>query len=124
MPVAVGASVACPDRPVLCVTGDGSAAYTLQALWTMARSNLNVTVVILANRSYRILANEMSKIGAGAPTDDTLPLMSLENPAPDWVKLAEGHGVSAERVSDAGSLSLAIAHAMAKPGPTLIEAVM
>ena len=124
MPVAVGASVACPGRPVLCVTGDGSAAYTLQALWTMARSKLNVTVVILANRSYRILANEMSKIGAGEPTDATLPLMSLEDPAPDWVKLAEGHGVSAERVTNAGSLSLAIARAMSKPGPTLIEAVM
>ncbi len=124
MPVAVGAAVACPNRPVLCVTGDGSAAYTLQALWSMARAQLNVTVVILANRSYRILANEMSKIGAGSPTQDTLPLMSLEDPAPNWVKLAEGHGVTAERASDAGSLAHAIASAMARSGPTLIEATM
>ncbi|OSP54778.1 acetolactate synthase large subunit [Pseudoruegeria sp. SK021] len=124
MPVAVGAAIACPDRPVLCVTGDGSAAYTLQALWSMARARLNVTVVILANRSYRILANEMSKIGAGSPTDATLPLMSLEDPAPDWVKLAEGHGVAGCRVSEAGALSRAIADAMATPGPRLIEATM
>ncbi len=124
MPVSVGAAVACPDRPILCVTGDGSAAYTLQALWSMARSRLNVTVVILANRSYRILANEMSKIGAGTPTEATLPLMSLEDPAPDWVSLANGFGVVAERVADAGSLSRAIAAAMATPGPALIEATM
>lgn len=124
MPVAAGAAVACPDRPVLCVTGDGSAAYTPQALWTMARSRLNVTVVILANRSYRILANEMSKIGAGTPDDSTLPLMSLEDPAPDWVKIAEGHGVTAERVSDAAALAEAVARCMATPGPNLIEAVM
>ncbi|WP_417250672.1 acetolactate synthase large subunit [Celeribacter sp.] len=124
MPVAVGAAVACPDRPVLCVTGDGSAAYTLQALWSMARYDLNVTVVILANRSYRILANEMSKIGAGSPTDSTLPLMSLDEPALDWVKLAEGHGVTAKQVTDAGTLSRTIAQAMATKGPTLIEARM
>ncbi len=124
LPASVGAAVACPDRPVLCITGDGSAAYTPQALWTMARSGLNVTVVILANRSYRILANEMSKIGAGSPDATTMPLMSLEDPAPDWVKIAEGHGVRGLRVSDAGTLADAIARAMAEPGPTLIEAVM
>ena len=83
-----------------------------------------MTVVILANRSYRILANEMSKIGAGSPDATTMPLMSLEDPAPDWVKIAEGHGVRGLRVSDAGTLADAIARAMAEPGPTLIEAVM
>ncbi|WP_343504228.1 acetolactate synthase large subunit [Alloyangia pacifica] len=124
LPVSVGAAVACRDRPVLCITGDGSAAYTPQALWTMARSRLNVTVVILANRSYRILTNEMSKIGAGAPNEFTLPLMSLEDPAPDWVKIAEGHGVPGERVSNARSLAEAVARCMAEPGPRLIEAVM
>lgn len=120
-PVAVGAATACPGRKVLCITGDGSAFYTLQALWTMAREKLDVTVLVLANRSYRILANESSKIGAGAPTAQTMPLMSLTDPAPDWVKLAEGHGVSGCAVDSAGALSDALAEALAAPGPRLIE---
>jgi acetolactate synthase-1/2/3 large subunit len=124
MPVAVGAAVACPDRKVLCITGDGSAFYTLQALWTMARSKLDLTVVILANRSYRILANEMTKIGAGAPTEKSIPLMSLEDPAPDWIKIAEGQGVAAERVVSAVELEAALGRGYAATGPRLIEAVM
>lgn len=124
MPVAVGAAAACPGRRVLCVTGDGSAAYTPQALWTMARSRLDVTVVILANRSYRILANEMSKIGAGSPDAATLPMMDLTDPAPDWVALATGYGVPAVRVDTAGALTEALARAHATPGPHLIEALM
>lgn len=121
MPVAVGAAVACPDRKVLCITGDGSAMYTLQALWTMAREKLDITVLILANRSYRILANESSKIGAGAPTDTTMPLMSLTDPALDWVRLAEGHGVPARSVDTAGALRAALEEALNTPGPRLIE---
>ncbi len=124
MPVSIGAAVACPDRKVLCITGDGSALYTLQSLWTMARSKLDVTVVILANRSYRILANEMSKIGAGTPTDTTTPLLSLENPQLDWVQLANGHGVDAEQVSNSAELEAALQRAFSRGGPRLIEAVM
>lgn len=124
MPVALGASTACPDRPVLCVTGDGSAFYTLQTLWTLARDKRDVTVLILANRSYRILANETSKIGAGAATEETTPLMSLEDPAPDWVKLAEGQGVSACSVGTAAELSAALDAALTVPGPRLIEVRM
>ncbi len=121
MPVAVGAAVACPDRKVLCITGDGSAFYTLQALWTMARAQLDVTVLVLANRSYRILANESAKIGAGAPTGLTLPLMTLDQPAPDWVKLAEGQGVAARSAATAGDLADALLAALGDPGPHLIE---
>ncbi|RVV99227.1 acetolactate synthase large subunit [Mesobaculum littorinae] len=124
MPVSVGAATACPDRRVLCVTGDGSAAYTPQALWTMARGRLDVTVVILANRAYRILANEMSKIGAGRPDGTTMPMMELTDPTPDWVKIAEGHGVPGVRVDTAADLTQALARAHATPGPTLIEAVL
>ncbi len=124
LPVAVGAAVACPDRRVLSITGDGSAFYTLQSLWTMARSKLNVTVVILANRSYKILNNEMSKIGAGSPSESTIPLMSLADPEPDWVKLAEGHGVSAARVTDLKGLAAALEASYAQTGPRLIEAVL
>lgn len=124
MPVAVGAAVACPDRKVVCIAGDGSAMYTLQALWTMAREKQNITILILANRSYRILANESSKIGAGAPTDVTMPLMSLTDPALDWVRLAEGHGVPAQAVDTAGALDAALAEALNAPGPRLIEVRM
>lgn len=124
LPVAVGAAAACPERQVLTVTGDGSAAYTLQALWTMARAQQNVTVLILANRSYRILANESSKIGAGDPSAATMPLMSLENPTLDWVKLAEGHGVPARSVDTAGALAEALDAALAEDGPHLVEVRM
>lgn len=124
MPVAIGAAVACPDRKVISITGDGSACYTLQALWTMARSRLDITVVILANRSYRILVNEMNKIGAGTPTSQTMPLMTLEDPVPDWVRIAEGQGVGAERVCSAIELEVALGRAHSVSGPRLIEAVM
>ncbi|WP_322866480.1 acetolactate synthase large subunit [Aquicoccus sp. G2-2] len=124
MPLAVGCAAACPDRPVLAVVGDGSASYTPQALWTMARSKMNVTVVILSNRRYRILANEMSNIGAGEPDARSDPLLSLEDPAIGWVELAQGYGVPGQSVSDAAALSKAVAKAMAQPGPQLIEAVM
>jgi acetolactate synthase-1/2/3 large subunit len=124
MPVAVGCAAACPDRPVLCLTGDGSAMYTLQALWTMARARMNVTVVVLANRRYNILANETSKIGAGEPVSSTMPLLSLEDPAPDWVRLAEGLGVTAARCDTAAQLTGALRRALASAGPHLIEAVL
>lgn len=124
LPVALGAALACPDRRVLCVTGDGSAFYTVQTLWSMARAKVDVTKVILANRSYRILANESARIGAGAPSQTTIPLMSLTDPAPDWVALAQGHGVGAERVATAGELAAALARSLSTPGPRLIEAVM
>lgn len=123
-PVAIGAAVACPERPVLTVTGDGSAFYTLQSLWTMARSRLNVTVVILANRRYRILTNEMTRIGAGTPDAVTDPMMSLQDPVAQWTKLAEGQGVPALQVTTAGALLAALKESLSTPGPRLIEAIM
>src|SRR5690606_5161102 len=87
-PVAIGAAVACPERRVLALTGDGSAYYTLQSLWTMARTKLNVTVVVLANRRYNILGNEMSRIGAGESSHNSQPLISLDDPATDWQAMA------------------------------------
>ncbi|MDQ2094976.1 acetolactate synthase large subunit [Rhodalgimonas zhirmunskyi] len=124
MPVAIGAAVACPDRPVIVVTGDGSASYTPQSLWTMARSGLNITVVVLANRRYKILANEMSKIGAGEPDEGSDPLLSLDQPPIDWSALSKGYGVPATRVETGAALMQQIRRAVAEPGPSLIEAVM
>lgn len=122
LPAAVGAAVACPDRKVLCISGDGSAIYTNQALWTMARAGLDVTVLILANDRYSILMNETSKIGAGAPTAETTPLMDLTEPRLDWLAMAASMGVPAERVTEADALHAALARTMAQGGPHLIEA--
>ena len=122
MPVGIGAAVACPDRRVLCVTGDGSAFYTLQSLWTMARYRLDVTVVILANNAYRILNNEMSKIGAGAPGNSVLPLIDLADPAADWTAIAKGQGVEAARAATAAELAEMLAQSYRRPGPMLIMA--
>ena len=120
LPAAVGAAIACPDRPVIAFQSDGAGMYSLQALWTMARYALNVTVVIASNRLNRILRIEAWRAGTSGPiTEELTDLAGL-----DWVKLAEGHGVAARRVSDASDLADAVQAAVAEPGPTLIEAEM
>ena len=124
LPLSVGCAAACPDRPVLAIVGDGSAAYTLQALWTMARAGMNITVIVLSNRRYRILTNEMSKIGAGEVDEGSDPLMSLDNPPIDWAAISTGFGVPAMRANSGPLLATAIQNALAEPGPHLIEAIM
>src|SRR5438270_400940 len=73
-PVATGAAIACPDRKVICMVGDGSAMYTLQSLWTQAREGLNVVTIVFANRIYQILRGEFDGVGAGEPGQRTLRL--------------------------------------------------
>ncbi len=124
LPLALGAAVACPDHPVLCLSGDGSASYTLQALWSMAQQKLNVTTIICANHDYAILKGEMVRVGAMTPDSPPNPLLELINPKIDWVTLANGFGVSAQRVANAEALESAIRDAMDSSGPHLIEAVM
>jgi len=92
IPVGTGAAVACPDRKVVCLEGDGSAMYTLQALWTQARERLDVTTVIYANRSYAILNIELARVGVDNPGLTARSLLDLHDPTLDWVKLAEGMG--------------------------------
>jgi acetolactate synthase-1/2/3 large subunit len=121
-PVSTGAAIACPDRPVLCVVGDGSAMYTLQALWTQMREGLNVTTVVCANRSYQILKNEFKAVGAGVPGSNALSMLDIDNPTLDFVALAKGMGMGATRVTTAEDLCRAIERGFAEPGPTLIEA--
>ncbi len=121
-PLATGAAVACPDRPVVALQADGSAMYTIQALWTQAREGLNVTTVILANRSYAILKGELTAVGSN-PGPDALDMLDLDRPALDFVSLARGMGVPGRRVEDARDLMQAIRDAVAEPGPYLIEAV-
>lgn len=124
LPVAVGAAVAAPERKVIALTGDGAGMYTLQALWTMAREKLPIVAVVFANRSYRILNIEMGRTGAGKPGPAAAAMLSLDNPALDWVKLAQGQGVKAISCESAEAFDLAMARAMASDGPVLIEAVM
>jgi acetolactate synthase-1/2/3 large subunit len=125
LPLATGAAIACPDRPVLCLQADGSAAYTLQALWTQAREGLNVTTVLYHNRAYRILELEYQATGSGAaPGPQARQLMRLDQPDLDWCSIARGMGVPASRAETAEELTVALAAALHEPGPHLIEAMM
>jgi acetolactate synthase-1/2/3 large subunit len=121
LPAATGAAVAAPDRPVLCLEADGSAMYTLQALWTQAREGLNVTTVVLANRSYAILNMELHRVGAEAGGPLARRLLDLSDPELDFVALSRGMGVPARRVESAEELNAALEASLAEPGPALIE---
>ena len=122
MPQAVGAAMACPDRQVFALCGDGAAAYTLQALWTQAREKQNIVNVVFANHSYLVLNVELARVGAGEPGPAAQQMLSLDNPKMDWVKLAEGFGVPARRAATAGGFDEALQAALAEGGPQLIVA--
>jgi acetolactate synthase-1/2/3 large subunit len=124
LPVAVGAAVACPDRPVICLEADGSAMYTISALWTMAREQLDVTTVLLNNRAYAILQLEMWRVGVGQPGPKAADQLHLSRPDLDFVALATGMGVPASRAATAQELAAAFRRALAEPGPHLIEAMV
>ena len=123
LPLAAGAAVACPDRKVVCLHGDGGAMYTVQALWTMAREQFDVTTVIFANRSYGILNIELQRVGADSGPQ-ALSMLDIGNPDLDWVSLATGMGVEAARVDSIDAFRDAFASAMSQSGPRLIEAVL
>ncbi|CAM4186844.1 Putative acetolactate synthase large subunit IlvX [Mycobacterium basiliense] len=125
IPAAVGAAVAAPERPVLCLQSDGSAMYTISGLWTQARENLNVTTVIYNNGAYDILRVELQRVGAGsAPGPKALDLLDISRPTMDFVRLAEGMGVPARRVSTCEEFADALRESVAEPGPHLIDAVV
>lgn len=124
LPVAVGAATACPDRKTICLEGDGSAMYTIQSLWTAARENLDLCVVIFANRSYAILKVEMMRTGAQNPGPRTLAMYDLANPEIGFVELAKGMGVDGVRVDTAEAFEAVFAAAMKTRGPFLIEAMI
>ena len=123
-PVATGAAVACPDRKVICMVGDGSAMYTLQSLWTQAREGLDVTTIVFANRTYQILKGEFAGVDAGEPGRKALDMLNIDNPALDWVSLAKGMGVLAQSVTTAEDFSNALTNSVREKGPRLIEVVM
>ncbi|HEX3589808.1 MAG TPA: acetolactate synthase large subunit [Pseudonocardiaceae bacterium] len=121
LPLATGAAVACPDRPVVCLQADGSAMYTLSALWTHAREGLDVTTVVLANSAYAILRMELQRVGAQGGQKAS-ELLDLSRPDLDFVSLATGMGVPASRATTAEELAAQFEKATAEPGPHLIEA--
>ncbi|MGA8460845.1 MAG: thiamine pyrophosphate-dependent enzyme, partial [Streptosporangiaceae bacterium] len=124
LPVATGVAVACPGRPVLALEADGSAMYTLSALWTHAREGLDITTVIFNNRSYAILNMELNRVGAEPAGDAARNLLELSRPSLDFVALANGMGVPASRASTPGEFGAQLQQALAEPGPHLIEALI
>jgi acetolactate synthase-1/2/3 large subunit len=124
MPAAIGAAVACPDRKVMCLTGDGSAMYTNQALWSMAREGLDITVLIFANRSYQILRGELTNVGVQNAGPRAMDMLSLERPTLDWVQMSRAMGVEASRVESCEALEAALEEGLASGGPNLIEIVL
>jgi acetolactate synthase-1/2/3 large subunit len=124
LPVSVGAALAAPDRKVIALVGDGSAMYTPQALWTMARENLDVTVIIFANRSYNILHREMEKLGMVDPGKTVIDMFSLDHPALDWPAIAKGHGVPGVRATDLDQFMGHLRDGLSHSGPSLIELVL
>jgi acetolactate synthase-1/2/3 large subunit len=123
-PVATGAAVACPDRKVICMVGDGSAMYTIQSLWTQAREGLNVLTIVFANRIYQILRGEFDGVGAGEPGKRAQDMLKLDRPTIDFVALAKGMGVPARSVDNVDDFVKALAEGVADKGPRLIEVLM
>jgi acetolactate synthase-1/2/3 large subunit len=124
LPNAVGAAIACPERPVLALIGDGTAMYTLQALWTMAREQLNVVSIIFNNASYSVLNVELERVGAEKVGAKARSQLDLTGPVLNFAQLAQGMGVPGVRTTTAEEFVRALEHALATPGPHLIEAVV
>jgi acetolactate synthase-1/2/3 large subunit len=123
LPLALGAAVGSGQR-VLCVESDGSMMYTLQALWTMARESLDVTVIGLSNRSYAVLNYELRRVGAVSDGSTSQRMLDLDEPTLDLCKLAEAQGVPSVRVTTADELVAALRRSYSTPGPMFIEAVL
>jgi acetolactate synthase I/II/III large subunit len=120
-PVATGAALACPDRRVFCMVGDGSAMYTIQSLWTQARESLNVTTIIFANNSYQILKTEFANMGFGKPGPRASAMIDIDKPRIDWVAMGKSMGCPSVRVENAGDFYQSMARSSTEPGPMLIE---
>ncbi len=124
LPTAIGAAVACPNQKVVCLHGDGGAMYTIQSLWTMAREELDICIIIFANRKYQILQIELARVGAQSMNKKTLDMLDLSNPDLDFVSLARGMGVAASQATTADEFNQQLAKAMAERRPYLIEALL
>lgn len=124
LPVGLGAAIARPDRRVVCLQGDGGAAYTAQALWTMAREKANVTVIVFANRAYKILKGELAKFESSGLTGAASDLLDIDRPTIMWENISRGFGVPAYRVDTLAAFAEAFRDAGRQGGPSLIEVVL
>ena len=124
LPLATGAAIACPGRSILALEADGSAMYTISALWTHAREGLDITTVIFSNQAYAILGMELDRVGVTATGHAARSMLELSSPGLRFTALAEGMGVPASRASTAGEFAGQLAEALAEPGPHLIEAAV
>jgi acetolactate synthase-1/2/3 large subunit len=124
LPVAVGAAVAARDRRVVALEADGSAMYTLQAWWTIAREGLDVTTVLLNNHSYAVLNMELDRVGAGMAGPRARDMLDIGRPGLDFVQLAKGMGLHAATADTAEEFTDQLARALATPGPSVVEAVI
>jgi acetolactate synthase-1/2/3 large subunit len=123
-PVATGAALACPDRRVFCMVGDGSAMYTIQSLWTQAREGLNVTTIIFANHSYQILKTEFANMGFGAPGPQALAMIDIDRPRIDWVAMGTSMGVPSHTRHHGRGLPQEHGQLGPRAGPVLIEVAL
>jgi acetolactate synthase-1/2/3 large subunit len=126
LPVALGAAIAAPERPVIAIQSDGSGLYTAQALWTMARESADIVVLIAANHAYNVLRTELTRHGGteAVAGQQAMRLTSLADPAIDWVSLARGFGVPARTAATIGELRDAFESALHVRGPHLIQMAM
>ena len=124
LPLAIGAAIACPNQKVLALEADGSGMYTVQALWTMVREAIDITVMLLNNGSYAILNIELQRVGVQEPGPTALSLLDLTNPEINWTDIAQGMGMQATRVTTVAALDAAVAEAMSNKGPALIEVIL
>lgn len=121
LPVATGAAIACPDRKVIALQSDGSAQYTIQSLWTMARESLPIVVLIASNHRYGVLQTELARSNVAHLGAASAALTNLDKPKIDWQAIARGYGVPAVHVADTAALRSALSSAMRAEGPQLIE---
>jgi benzoylformate decarboxylase len=114
---AVGVSIGLPSRPVVAIVGDGSAMYSIQALWTAAHLKLPITYVIPNNRSYRILKERLVSM---RKTEKFIG-MDMRDPEIDFLALAQSLGVPATRVESVADIGPAIRQCIARGGPHLLD---
>ena len=124
LPLGFGAAIACPDRKVITFQADGSAMYTVQTLWSMARENTDITVILLNNSSYAILNIELDRLKTGARNEKTLSMLNIDNPMIDWVEISKGLGVEASRSTNVKEFRDQFNSAMSQKGPRLIEVII
>jgi acetolactate synthase-1/2/3 large subunit len=124
MPCSIGAALACPDRPVINFQADGSAMYTVQSLWTMARERLNITTLVCNNGGYNIVRIELDRAGVKHPGPAARAVTDFTDPAVDWVKMAGGLGVPGVTVTTVDDLAREFGRAVTESGPHLIEVLL